>query len=125
MSDSNTRSHSLFRLECINPILNVKDMSVSRDFYVNILGFREADWGDDQFTCMNRDQGCIYLCKGEQGQPGTWLWLGFDGDIHTLYDEFKAKGVTIRQPPLNCSWALEMQVEDPDGHVLRFGTEPE
>jgi catechol 2,3-dioxygenase-like lactoylglutathione lyase family enzyme len=113
------------RIENITPILSVKDMTVSRNFYKNILGFEEADWGTDDFTSISRDKSGIYLCKGAQGNPGTWLWIGFDGDIIQLYNELKAKGVTIRQPPLNYSWALEMHVEDPDGHVLRFGTDPD
>jgi hypothetical protein len=33
-------------------------------------------------------------------------------------------GARIRQEPENYSWAYEMQVEDPNGHVLRFGSEP-
>jgi hypothetical protein len=33
-------------------------------------------------------------------------------------------GVKIKLPPTNFSWAYEMQVEDPDGHILRFGTDP-
>lgn len=114
-----------FKLECINPILNIKDMAASRAFYVTLLGFKEAEWGDDTFTSINRDNTSLYLCKGAQGQPGMWIWMGFDGDIFALYEEFKAKGITIRQPPTNYSWALEMQVEDPDGHVLRFGTDPD
>lgn len=28
-------------------------------------------------------------------------------------------------PPTSYSWALEFQVEDPDGNVLRFGSDPE
>ena len=36
--------------ENIQPILSVKDMSISREFYVNILGFEEARMGDDNFT---------------------------------------------------------------------------
>ena len=27
--------------------------------------------------------------------------------------------------PTNFSYALEMHIEDPDGHVLRLGTDPE
>lgn len=34
------------------------------------------------------------------------------------------KGAKIRHPPANYPWAYEMQVEDPDGNVLRFGSEP-
>jgi len=30
----------------------------------------------------------------------------------------------VRHPPTNYPWALEMQVEDPDGNVLRIGSEP-
>ncbi len=121
---SGGRDTLAIHIENIQPILSVRNMSVSRAFYVDILGFNEAEWGDDNFTSLQRDNCGIYLCKGEQGNAGTWVWVGFDGDIVALYDQLKAKGVTIRQPPTNHSWALEMQVEDPDGHVLRFGTEP-
>lgn len=119
-----TKNASGIRLENIQPILSVKDMALSKDFYVNQLGFKEAEWGDNNFTSVSRDNCGIYLCKGEQGNPGTWIWIGFDGDIHLLYDELKSKGVKIRQAPVNHSWAMEMQVEDPDGHVIRFGTDP-
>jgi catechol 2,3-dioxygenase-like lactoylglutathione lyase family enzyme len=87
------------RLENIHPILSVKDLNISRAFYINILGFKEADWGDDNFTSMSRDNCVIYLCRGEQGNPGTWIWIGFDGDIFSLHNELKEKGVTIRLPP--------------------------
>jgi catechol 2,3-dioxygenase-like lactoylglutathione lyase family enzyme len=113
------------RIEGIQAILSVKDMNVSRAFYVDILGFKEAEWGTDDFTSVNRDGSGIFLCQGSQGNPGTWVWIGFDGDINKLHEELKAKGVNIRQSPLNYSWALEMHVEDPDGHVLRFGTDPD
>ena len=49
--------------------------------------------------------------------------LLFD-DADVLFAEFSAKGAHIRSPPENFSWAYEFEVEDPDGHVLRFGAEP-
>lgn len=118
-------SKSNFHIENIQPILSVKDMKASRAFYINLLGFTEAEWGDDNFTSVNRNNHGIYLCKGAQGNPGTWLWIGFDGDIYEFHDQLKSKGVKILQPPSNYSWAMEMHVEDPDGHVLRFGTDPD
>ena len=124
-TNDNNRSPLPMRVENITPILSVKDMTVSRSFYKKILGFEEADWGTDDFTSISRDKSGIYLCKGGQGNPGTWIWIGFDGDIFQLYNELKAKGVTIRQPPVNYSWALEILIEDPDGHVIRFGTDPD
>src|ERR1700722_18477919 len=122
--NTNDKSKPKFRIENIAPILSVKNMAVSRKFYVDILGFQEATWGNDNFTSIRRDNTGLYLCKGGQGNPGTWVWIGFDGDIFAVYDELKAKGVTIRLPPANYSWALEMHIEDPDGHVLRLGTDP-
>ncbi len=115
--------HSNFRIENVTPILYVKDMAQSLLFYESILGFKNADWGDDNFTSVNRDNTGLYLCKGGQGCPGMWVWIGFDGDIFSLHESLKLKGVTIKLPPTNFSWACEMQVEDPDGHVLRFGTD--
>ena len=110
--------------ECIDPILRVKDLSVSLAYYVDVLGFEQADWETDSFTCVSRDGRGIYLGEGAQGQPGTWVWIGV-GDVRALYAVYKERGAMIRQSPKNQPWALEMQIEDPDGHVLRFGSEPE
>ena len=121
MADNNLLG---FRLENVTPILNVKDMSLSLAFYVGILGFKNAEWGDNNFTSINRDNTGLYLCKGGQGVSGTWIWMGFDGDIFLLHQKLKTEGVRIKLPPTNFSWAYEMQIEDPDGHVLRFGTDP-
>jgi uncharacterized glyoxalase superfamily protein PhnB len=57
-----------------------------------------------------------------QGQPGTWVWIGVE-DVEALYQEYQASGARIRHPPQNYPWAYEMKVEDPDGHVLRFGSD--
>ncbi len=115
----------LYRLEGVQPILAVTDITVSRAFYVDILGFTEEKWGNDHFTSIKKDGGAIYLCRGAQGQSGTWLWLGFEGNIYELHDRLLAEGVPILLPPTNYPWALEMHVKDPDGHVLRFGTDPD
>ena len=113
-----------FRVENVTPILNVRDINKSLAFYVDILGFKNSEWGDNNFTSITRDRMGLYLCKGQQGASGTWIWIGFDGDIFLLYESLKSKGAKIKLPPTNFSWAYELQVEDPDGHVLRFGTDP-
>jgi uncharacterized glyoxalase superfamily protein PhnB len=59
----------------------------------------------------------------EQGCTGTWAWIGVE-DVQSLYEEYRASGAKVRHPPRNYPWALEMHVEDPDSHVLRFGSEP-
>lgn len=104
------------------PILNVADLDVSLAYYVNVLGFK-VDWRDEYSAGVSRDRGGIMLIKGSQGCPGTWLWVGVN-DAARLHEEFLASGAKIRHAPLNYPWALEFKVEDPDGHVLRFGSGP-
>ena len=111
------------KFECANPILNVKDMARSVRYYVEVLGFTNADWGGDDFTCMTRDGAGLYLAQADQGQPGTWVWIGVE-DVGSLYEEYKATGAKILHPPENHPWAYEMRITDLDRHVLRFGSEP-
>jgi predicted enzyme related to lactoylglutathione lyase len=110
--------------ECANPILNVSDMARSLRYYVEVLGFTNADWGGDDFTCVTRDNAGIYLSEGDQGQPGTWVWIGV-ADVEALYEEFTANGATVLHAPQNFPWACEMKVGDPDGHSVesRFGAD--
>ena len=71
---------------------------------------------------VSRDNCQLYLCQGDQGNPGTWIWIGVE-DVHTAVREYTAKQITIVQPPTNFSWACEMRVRDPDGHILRIGSD--
>jgi catechol 2,3-dioxygenase-like lactoylglutathione lyase family enzyme len=111
------------RFEGAAPILSVADITASLRYYVDVLGFSNADWGTDDFTFVKRDAAGIYLCRGGQGRPGTWAWIGVE-DAAALYEEYSRSGAKIRGAPRNYPWALEMHVHDPDGHMLRFGSEP-
>ena len=110
------------------PILRVMDVAASVEYYVSKLGFK-VNWGfpDSQtksiFASISRGQCRLFLSAGDQGNPGTWVWI--DGkNVERLHAEFKASGARIRHAPTNYSWALEMQVEDLDGNVLRIGSDP-
>ena len=109
-------------IENVTPILRVEDLEASRRYYTQTLGFK-LDWDAGQMISVSRDHGSIMLCEGAQGQPGVWIWFGVD-DADVFFAEFLAKGAHVRSPPRNFSWAYEFQIEDPDGHVLRFGSEP-
>ena len=112
-------------LENIAPILNVKNLAASIEYYENVLGFERGEWVTDNalFGYVERDGYGIYLSQEGQGHPGTWLWIGLEA-LEPLYDEFHAAGANIVMEPTNFHWALEMRIEDPDGYVIRFGTEP-
>ena len=105
------------------PILRVEDMRAALAFYVDGLGFRNADWGTDDFTSVTRDSAGIYLCRGAQGRGAAWVWIGVD-DVQVLHRDLVSRGVPVLMSPTNFSWALEIRVQDPDGNVLRFGSEP-
>jgi catechol 2,3-dioxygenase-like lactoylglutathione lyase family enzyme len=109
-------------VESVIPILRVVSLDVSVAYYVERLGFR-VDWRDVGMVSVSRDGKAIMLCEGAQGHPGTWVWIGVD-DAAALHGELVARGAIIRRPPANFAWALEVHVTDPDGHVLRFGSEP-
>jgi catechol 2,3-dioxygenase-like lactoylglutathione lyase family enzyme len=111
------------KFESAQPILRVSDMAAAVRYYTELLGFVNAEWGSDDFTSVSRDGAAIYLCRGSQGQSGTWVWVGVE-NVGALYQEYIQSGARVRQPPRNYPWALEIHVEDPDGHILRFGSEP-
>lgn len=104
------------------PILPVKELAASLRYYVELLGFA-VDWGGPYFAQVSRGSCHLMLAEGDQGTPPTWTWVGVE-DAAALHEEYLASGALVRNPPTNFSWALEMQVADPDGNVLRFGSEP-
>jgi catechol 2,3-dioxygenase-like lactoylglutathione lyase family enzyme len=106
------------------PVFRVKDVDASVAYYRNALGF-ELRWRADQhFACVARDKCSILLTDDNQSQPRMWIWLGV-GHARALNQHLLASGAKIRNPPENFEWALEMQVEDLDGNVLRIGSDPE
>jgi catechol 2,3-dioxygenase-like lactoylglutathione lyase family enzyme len=111
--------------ENVIPILNVQNFAASMDYYLNKLGFRKKwDWGDPPtFGCVTRGKVNIFLCEGAQGQPGMWMSI-FTEDVDALHEEYKSSGAIIRLEPTNMPWGTrEMNVEDPDGHRLRMGSD--
>jgi len=111
--------------ECVVPILNVRNFAASMDYYVNKLGFtKKWDWGDPPtFGCVSRGKVDIFFCEGGQGRPGMWMSVFLD-DVDGLFEEYRASGAIIRQPPTNMPWGTrEMNIEDPDGHRFRMGSD--
>jgi len=103
------------------PILRVANLAASIDYYVQKLGFKVA-WQYPYFAQLNRGRSTLFLSMGDQGHPGSWVWMGCE-DADALFAEYRATGAKIRNPPTNYQWALELQVEDLDGNVLRIGSD--
>jgi len=128
MSDLAPAQSQATRFECVVPILRVSDLRASVRWYTAVLGFAtDWQWGVDRahptMASVSRDGFAVMLCEQDQGNGAGWVWFGV-GDVVPLHEEYRAKGADVVQPPTSYSWAYEMRVEDPDGNVLRFGSEP-
>lgn len=111
------------RFERADPILVVRDLPKAVAYYTEVLGFRNADWAMSDFTCVSRDGAQIYVTTAHQGRPGAWAWVGIS-DVAAYRAEIAPRGARIRGEIRNYPWAAELLVEDLDGNVLRFGSEP-
>lgn len=113
-----------------NPILNVKNVAVSLDYYCTTLGFEKVfswPWGQTPptFAQVRRGDFSVSLAQGAQGGPGMWMYLDLASpeDLEALHQEYLAKAVKITEPPTDKPWGMrEMLIEDVDGHTLRIGT---
>lgn len=113
------------RFESAVPILNVRNVTASIAYYVDVLGFeKEWDWGTPpSFASVLRDDVNIFLCQDAQGAKGMWISI-FIQDVDALYEDYRKRGAIIRQEPTTFPWGVrEMNVEDPDGHRLRIGSD--
>lgn len=104
-------------------ILYSQDISASIAYYTEQLGF-DIKWEWDTpptFGGVGRNEVEIFFCKQGQGNPGTWLCIVLD-NVDEYYESIKDKGAKIISPPESKEWNMrEMLVEDPDGHIIRFG----
>ena len=105
----------------VNPIFRVTDLDASTTYYTGKLGFK-VDWQTPVFACVSRGKTALFLALGDQGNTGGWVWIAVS-DADDLQAEYEASGAKIRNPPTNYPWSREMQVEDPDGNILRFGSD--
>ena len=112
------------------PILNVNNVTVSLDYYCNMLGFQDVfHWSEEDvppwtFAQVRRGDFQVFLCQQAQGGPGMWMYLDLasTSDLEALYQEYQSRAVKIVEPPTDKSWEMrEMLIEDLDGHILRIG----
>jgi uncharacterized glyoxalase superfamily protein PhnB len=106
------------------PVFRVENVDASIAYYLDALGFKLQWRASDGLACVARDRCTIFLTSDKQSQPRMWVWLGVE-DVRALHRHLLTSGARIRNPPENFEWALEMQVEDLDGNVLRIGSETE
>ena len=120
MERNETSTGGLTKFGGVTPILRVTNVQASVDYYTRALGFKVDFF--EIIASVSRDRCSVFLVQGDQGHLGGWVWIGVN-DVDAVHEEYRQSGAIIRQPPTNFSWACEMQVEDPDGNVLRLGSD--
>ena len=58
----------------VNPIIRVKDVGVSKDYYTRALGFK-VDFETPGFISVSRGKCCLFLLPG---RSGTFRIVGVD-----------------------------------------------
>ncbi len=71
MSGTDAPKAAAIRFEGVTPIFRVRSLPASIDYYVRVLGFK-VDWHHPGIIAsVSRDRCGIFLCEGDQGNPGT------------------------------------------------------
>lgn len=98
-------------IERVIPVLTVKNLKKSRDFYKSILRFK-IEWGGDEedtICSVARDGQSIMLSENQNGKEKGCIWIGLEDD--SLFKVCKDKGVKVVLEPRSMPWAYEMKIE--------------
>jgi uncharacterized glyoxalase superfamily protein PhnB len=105
------------------PILYASDVRASLVYFREQLKFESVWEWDDEASFGGAVTGDveIFFCKGDQGNPATWLSIVVE-NVDEYYDQIKDSGAVILHPPKTYAWNMrEMLVQCPDGHMIRIG----
>lgn len=113
----------------IHPKLPMRNKTVTRDYYINKLGFKEFGSADfEGYLMVQKDQIQIHFFEFKDLDPKEnygMVYIRTD-DIDGLYQSFLDKNVPIHpNTPLQTKpWGQkEFALLDPDHNLLTFGQE--
>ncbi|MGB5370065.1 MAG: VOC family protein [Flavobacteriaceae bacterium] len=113
----------------IHPKLPMRNKTVTRDYYINKLGFKEFGSADfEGYLMVQKDQIQIHFFEFKDLNPKEnygMVYIRTD-DIDGLYQSFLDKNVPIHpNTPLQTKpWGQkEFALLDPDHNLLTFGQE--
>ncbi|MEQ8936927.1 MAG: VOC family protein [Amphiplicatus sp.] len=115
----------------IAPYLLVADIRRSVDWYTDKIGF-SADrlWGEPPVFTIAKLGGVSLMLKQSPDAPSVatqreddawnaYIWVR---DIKAIEERLRGKGVPFRRGPEKTDYGcVEIEIADPDGHVLCFG----
>ena len=103
------------------PILPVRNVRASQEFYNWVLGFEICWRWEDYFGSVKRDNIELYFQKTDQSvNPVSVYWYVEDADA--VLKEFEAEGGEIAEEIRSTPWGMrEFTFRDPNGHLIRVG----
>jgi len=117
----------------VAPVLVVRDVGQSIAYYRDTLGFDViGTFGEPPEVAFVGRAGIQLMLQDAEGKPTPGSNRGYKSvawdahvwveDVESLHADFVARGATIVKPPTATFYgAREIEVADPDGHVLCFG----
>jgi catechol 2,3-dioxygenase-like lactoylglutathione lyase family enzyme len=127
-------------IRAVTPILNVRDVPASIDWFESLGWSRGFIWPQDDpqpgFGSICSGDAEIFLCKDAQGSRGTimprvpgddrtdgvWMswWLDNPAEVDALHQKALDLGLTVTYPPTDTPWNVrEFHLRHPDGHMAR------
>lgn len=118
-------------LNKVTPILFVRDVTASAGFFRDSLGFTvDFMYGSPPFYgSVSRDGVCLHLRYVDRpnftdlaAREESLILATIEvSSVQSLFDEFKGRGVTFRQPVIKQPWGgTDFHIADPDGNVVSF-----
>jgi uncharacterized glyoxalase superfamily protein PhnB len=109
-------------------VLAVRDLSLSTNYYVDVLGFQKDPIDAPGWSFLTRDTFRVMLGECRDAQPARELgdhsyfaYWNVEG-IDDLYREFVSRGALVTSVPTNKPWGLrEFGLRTPDGHRIVCG----
>jgi catechol 2,3-dioxygenase-like lactoylglutathione lyase family enzyme len=104
--------------------LQVKDLTRSRTFYMDLLGLRPASFSPPGAVVFDTRpipfavrEPLVDLSVSTRLGWGVSLWLAAD-DAQGLHDRLSEAAVPILQPPSRGPFGLQFSFSDPDGYAV-------
>ena len=117
----------------ISPLLAVRDMKKTIEFYNKSLGFKAGmafpDATNPEYIDLSKDGMVLMfipaknhdISQQEKFGIGVYLYMLIDGDIDEYYEELKGRGVKIAVDIKDEPYGVrDFTVEDIDGYKLTF-----
>ncbi len=110
-------------LTAINPKLPMRNKAITRDFYINKLGFTQFGGDYDGYLMVEKDNIQIHFFEFAEVDPKEnygQVYVRTD-DIEAFYQFAKKQGADVTTLEYKPLMQREFSIHDPDNNLLTVG----